>query len=591
MNFLRTLILAAALTASTAAQVRIPAWAGDAVWYQIFPERFRNGDTTNDPTAAELEFASSRDWHVSPWTSDWYKLQPWEEKHSGNFYENVFDRRYGGDLQGVIDKLDYLSGLGINAIYFNPLFEAYSMHKYDASSYHHIDNNFGPNSIGDLALMESETDDPATWRWSAADSLFLQLLHEAHARNIRIIIDGVFNHCGIRFFAFKDVAKSQRQSRYADWFDVKRWDDPTTTENEFHWKGWWDHKYLPEFREDENGFMPAVWNYFFNITRRWMDPNGDGNPSDGVDGWRLDVANDVSHKFWKSWRTHVKSINPDAYIVGELWDRAEDWLRGDEFDAVMNYPFAKASVRFFINTDGTKLSASGFLNELERARAAYADAANYALQNLYDSHDTDRLPSMIANPNRKYDDHNSPRNNPNYNIGRPDRSAHKIQWLMMLFQMTYLGAPMVYYGDEAGMWGADDPDDRKPMVWNDLLHEPETARPLDVKFRAVDSVRFDSSTFAFYKKIIALRKSHSALTGGSFRPIFFNDVDDVFAFERKNEKETITVVINNGLKLTTVNLPLMGTYLDAFEDEKYVGAKRLLPVSLESKSFVVLIKK
>ncbi|HTP12941.1 MAG TPA: alpha-amylase family glycosyl hydrolase, partial [Bacteroidota bacterium] len=150
------------------AQVRVPAWAKDAVWYQIFPERFRNGDSTNDPTSGELEIPAGREWHISPWTTDWYQLQPWEQAHSPDFYSNVFDRRYGGDLQGVMDKLGYLHDLGITAIYFNPLFEAYSLHKYDASCYHHIDNNFGPDASGDLALTTDETDEPSTWRWTAA---------------------------------------------------------------------------------------------------------------------------------------------------------------------------------------------------------------------------------------------------------------------------------------------------------------------------------------------------------------------------------------------------------------------------------------
>jgi cyclomaltodextrinase len=326
-------LLIASLTLATQLESQEPSWAADAVWYQIFPERFRNGDPSNDPVARDVRLPADHEWHVSPWTSDWYKMQPWEQARSDKFYSVVFDRRYGGDLQGVLDKLDYLSRLGITAIYFNPLVESISLHKYDASSYHHIDRTFGPNPAGDERLVADETDDPRTWRWTAADSIFLALVKEAHARKIRVIIDGVFNHCGTEFFAFRDVVENQKRSRYADWFDIRRWDDDRTPHSEFEYKGWWNHASMPEFAEDANGFLPPVRSYFTNVTKRWMDPNGDGDPSDGVDGWRLDVANDVSNVFWKEWRILVKSINPNAYIVGEIWDNAKEWLRGDQFDA------------------------------------------------------------------------------------------------------------------------------------------------------------------------------------------------------------------------------------------------------------------
>jgi glycosidase len=198
-NLVRLLIAILTLSSLSLSQVVVPQWAKDAIWYQIFPERFRNGDRSNDPTPADLEMSPGREWKVSPWTSDWYKLQPWEEKFSSRFYGNVFERRYGGDIQGVIDKLDYLSDLGITAIYFNPVFDAISLHKYDASTYHHIDHTFGPDPHGDQELIKGETEDPGTWKWTSADSLFLRLIKEAHRRGIKVIIDGVFNHSGTRF--------------------------------------------------------------------------------------------------------------------------------------------------------------------------------------------------------------------------------------------------------------------------------------------------------------------------------------------------------------------------------------------------------
>ena len=182
----------------------VPKWAKQVVWYQIFPERFHNGDQGNDPTLDDIKGAWPHNYtspfQISPWTSDWYKLQPWEDDGEG-FYYHAQRRRYGGDLQGVLDKLDYLQELGITAIYFNPLFESPSLHKYDGTTYHHIDDNFGPDPAGDREIMARETpDDPATWQWTSADKLFLKLLDECHRRDIRVIIDGVFQSRGTQFF-------------------------------------------------------------------------------------------------------------------------------------------------------------------------------------------------------------------------------------------------------------------------------------------------------------------------------------------------------------------------------------------------------
>ena len=587
-------ILVIAAVTIAFSQTNVPSWAKDAIWYQIFPERFRNGDPSNDPTPAELEIPPSREWHVSPWTSDWYKLQPWELAHSPNFYDNVFDRRYGGDLQGVIDKLDYLSSLGITAIYFNPLFEAFSLHKYDASTYHHIDNNFGPDAAGDLALMKTETDDPATWHWTAADKLFLKLIKEAHNRGMKVIIDGVFNHSGTRFFAFEDIVKNQKKSRYADWYDVTSWADSSVPGSKFKYKSWWNTQTLPEFKEGEHSFSKPVWDYFFNITRRWMDPDGNGDPSDGIDGWRLDVANEVSHVFWKGWRTLVKSINPNSYIVGELWGDASPWLKGDEFDAVMNYRFARASVRFFIDTNRMKYTPTEFDEELADIRKSYPSDVNYVMQNLIDSHDTDRLLSMIVNPNRRYDDNNGLRNNPNYDISKPPESAHAVMKLMVLFQMTYLGAPMIYYGDEAGMWGADDPDERKPMVWSDMKFDNEATHPIPGHTRTNDIVAFDSTLFRFYQKVIEIRKQNEALRQGSFEMISIHNAKDIYAFQREADSNSVLVVLNNSTKKETVTLPLniRATYTDVMnEDQEFTTNDGTLLLSLDGKSGRVLVKK
>ncbi|MBC8375191.1 MAG: alpha-amylase, partial [FCB group bacterium] len=299
----------------------VPEWAKSAIWYQIFPERFRNGDQSNDPTVTTLAgtwpYAQPEDWQVSPWNSDWYEMQPWELNTGEDFWYNSQLRRYGGDLQGVIDKLDYLSDLGINAIYLNPVFESPSLHKYGCSMWHHIDNNFGPDPAGDEEVWKLENPaDPETWVWTAADSLFLDLLTEAHDREIKVIIDGVFNHTGIPFWAFDKIKEKGPESEFADWFTILSYDDPATPEDEFDWQGWYGVKDLPELAEDDHGPVDGAKEHIHAVVKRWMDPNGDGDPSDGIDGWRLDVAEMVAMDFWREFRVWCRDINPESYLVG-----------------------------------------------------------------------------------------------------------------------------------------------------------------------------------------------------------------------------------------------------------------------------------
>ena len=277
-------------------------------------------------------------------------------------------RRYGGDLQGVLDRLDYLQELGVTALYLNPVNDAPSLHKYDARNYHHIDRNFGPDPRGDERRIAAEHPaDPATWGWTAGDSLFLELVREVHRRKMRIIVDYSWNHTGIAFWAWQDVLKRQRESPYADWYAVEAFDDPATPDtNEFRYRGWVGVPWLPEWKKIgrpdgqthgaiEGTLVPGVRKLVFDVTRRWLDPNGDGDPSEGVDGFRLDVAEMVPLGFWREYRRFVRSINPEAYLVGEVWweswpDRIYDpapWLQGDVFDAVMNYRWFMPTRGFF----------------------------------------------------------------------------------------------------------------------------------------------------------------------------------------------------------------------------------------------------
>ncbi len=545
----RLLVLSTLITICvTTAEAQVPDWAKKAVWYQIFPERYRNGDSQNDPTASDAR-VSGREWHISPWTSDWYKLQPWEKEFvktqnlvSQLFYGVVFDRRYGGDLEGVMDELPYLKKLGVNAIYFNPVFESPSLHKYNTASYIHVDHNFGPDPKGDLKIMSAEDPaNPSTWEWTSADKEFLTLLKKAHEMGMHVIIDGVFNHVGTDFWAFKDVERNQERSKYKDWFVIKSWSD-STKGTKFDYAGWWGVKSLPIFRKDTiTGLVHGPFEHIIEITKRWMAPNG--NPKNGIDGWRLDVPNEVPHPFWKDWRKVVKGINPDAYIVGEIWDNASAWLKGDEFDAVMNYQFAKATMRFFIDRR-LAITPTRFDSTLRSIRDSYPDSVNFVLQNLLDSHDTDRLESMILNPDRGYNADDSPRNNPLYNISKPDAAAIHRQMLIVLFQMTYVGAPMVYYGDEAGMWGPTDPDDRKPMLWPDLKYEDERSSPIPGMKKTNDKNIFNSDLFDYYRKLIHERISNPALTTGDYKILAADDQRKLFVFERENGNRIAVVGFN-----------------------------------------------
>lgn len=515
------------LDPTAAPTMKTPDWARDAIWYQIMVDRFRNGDSTNDPDP------------VRPWRSEWYTPSPWEGRDGQTFYKYfVFDRMYGGDIAGVREALPYLRELGVNALYLMPMFQAQGPHKYNGRSYIHIDEGFGRR--GDYAPAEAKEDllDPSSWTWTTSDRLFLKLIREAKSMGFRVIIDGVFNHTGTDHPAFRDVREKGRQSRFADWYEITSWEP-------FDYEGWWGFKSLPVFRKDpEKGLASeSLRKHIFDATRRWMDPDGDGDPSDGIDGWRLDVPNEVPMAFWRDWCAFVRSINPDAYIVGEIWTRAEPWLDGRAFDAVMNYEFAKPAIAWVANRQ-MKLKASELDEALASLRLAYPEAATAVMQNLLDSHDTDRIASMIKNPDRPYNERNREQEGHRYDSSRPEPEHYRRQRLLVLLQATYVGAPMIYYGDEVGMWGAGDPGNRKPMLWKDLepYDEPEE------NF-------VDEEMLEFYRGAMALRRNHPALRRGSFRTVLVDDDRDVWVFMREDDREQVLVGLNASDRAGTVELP------------------------------------
>jgi len=583
-----------------AQQILVPEWSKGVLWYQIFPERFCNGDVTNDPQLADIKGSwphnDTAAWEISPWTSDWYAMQPWEKENGQDIWYQLQRRRYGGDIQGIINKLDYIQALGVGAIYLNPLFMAPSLHKYDGAMYHHIEPTFGPDPEGDKAIIAAENPiDPSTWQWTSADKLALELIQECHKRNIKIIFDGVFNHLGRNSFAFVDVVKNQQNSIYKDWFTIKSWEDKTKGTT-FQYEGWFGVPDLPEIREDSNGIVDGPKQYIFNCTQRWMAP--DGVVANGIDGWRLDVAFCVDHDFWKSWRLHVKSINKDAYLTAEVVDKPEvvkPYLYGDEFDAVMNYAFAVIATEFFVNQQ-SQISVSAFDSLLNELRTIYGYDMSLVMQNLFDSHDTQRFTSFLNNPDvarfRTWGDYfnKTKANNKAYDTNKPDALAYQKQQLMALFQYTYPGAPMLYYGDEVGMWGANDPDCRKPMIWSDLQYEDEVYNWDGSKKTNPDKVFIEKELLAYYQ---SLGKLHQlpALQKGDFKPLLIDDVDNIYVYSRSYKGQKVVVILNNSKIKQNIEFvdKQNGSYKEYFTGQQITSEDGFITINCDGFSGKVLI--
>ncbi|NMM53274.1 alpha-glycosidase [Paenibacillus aquistagni] len=453
-----------------------PAWVKDAVFYQIFPERFANGDKSNDPE------------EVLPWGG-----------------EPAPDNYFGGDLQGVIDRADHLEELGINAIYFTPIFEATTNHKYDTKDYMKVDPHFGTNE----KLKE--------------------LVEACHKRGIRVLLDAVFNHCGYSFPPYVDVLEKGEQSVYKDWFHVREFPlrvvEGIPTFDTFAFT-----PMMPKLNTEN----PEVKQYLLDVARYWIEEVG-------IDGWRLDVANEVDHQFWREFRQTVKAVNPDAYILGEMFHEGMMWLQGDQFDAVMNYPFTYAMHDFFAERciDGVQ-----FAQAIEHQLASYPQQANEVMFNLLDSHDTARLLTLCGNDKRRMK-------------------------LGALFQLTFLGTPCIYYGDEVGLDGENDPGCRKCMEW--------------------DKEKQDQELLDYYKRMIKLRHEHAALRTGSFRFLYAKEQDQVIAYERADEEEQFVIVVNNGTRRRSVRLPMAaGEWHNVLTGEMHQASGIKMPVPIEGMSAVIL---
>ncbi len=533
-----------------------PDWAQDAIWYQVFPERFRNGAPQSDPRPEDVGAEHIPGWRVCPWGLEWYGRDDWEKPRADNFWATVFHRRFGGDLVGLRRQLPYLQELGVNALYLNPVFWAASLHKYDATAYHHVDPTFGPDRDGDLRAIAAarETEDPATWIWTAADRALLDLVADAHARGLRVILDGVFNHSGTRCFAFQDLQRNGRASPYANWYQVTKWNP----DGSFEYASWDGGGGLPNFGRDADTLNPGVKKYLFDITRRWMDPSGQGRPAEGVDGWRLDVAYCLPHGFWREWHAHVRAINPEAYTTGEIVGPAQDWVKPDEFSAVMNYEWTYPTLAFF-TTNAAAIGAAEFRARIDRLHARHAPGSNRIMQNLLDSHDTGRILTLLESacpPFVSWDRYfNWPKvaDTPGLKTHRPGPDAKRALELAAVWQFAGPGAPMLYYGTEVGMWGANDPCDRQPMLWADVDYADET-----LGFRAPLLVSHprapDFDLFAFYQRLIAIRKAEPALRRGDFLWLPA-PTDHTLVFQRGLDGAALWCAIHRGKEPAALDLP------------------------------------
>jgi cyclomaltodextrinase / maltogenic alpha-amylase / neopullulanase len=466
-----------------------PEWVKDAVFYQIFPDRFASSERVEKPN----------------------NLESWDSPPTLNGFK-------GGDLLGIAEHLGYLSDLGINAIYLNPIFQSASNHRYHTHDYYQVDPILG------------------------GERAFRKLLREAHRRDMRVILDGVFNHASRGFFQFHHIMECGDSSPYIDWFEVESYPvlaypDSRDTAN---YRCWANLPALPEFNIDN----PQVRSYLLGVARYWLEQ--------GIDGWRLDVPFCIDDdSFWQEFRQIVKSINPHAYIVGEIVTEAQRWLQGDQFDGVMNYQFTQACLGFFagdkINRHLEKnlmglsetqvLDAQSFSRRAEKLLEIYPRQAAQAQLNLLDSHDMPRFLSLAGG----------------------DRSALR---LATLFQMTYPGAPCIYYGDEVGMTGGVDPGCRSSMLWG---KERISGSP----GRFAPHPSWDIELRNYFKKCIALRHSHPALRRGEFHSLYASG--GVYAYLRRYEADICVIVLNTGNTSYALDIPIQGYLPDGAHLENHLG--------------------
>ncbi|MFA9404858.1 MAG: glycoside hydrolase family 13 protein [Anaerolineales bacterium] len=422
----------------------VPAWIHDAIFYQIFPDRFENGDLNNDPS------------NKVPWGSE----------------PSIWGFQ-GGDLRGVIQRLDYIQDLGANAIYLNPIFESSSNHRYNTRDYYRIDPKLGG--------MED----------------FEELLRSAHNHGIRVILDGVFNHCGRGFFAFNDVLENQAQSAYKDWFYIKRFPVRAYGRGKADdYEAWWKFKSLPKL----NIQNPEVRAYILQVAKFWLEK--------GVDGWRLDVPTEIADMdFWSEFRAAAKNVNNDAYLLGEIWEIEPDWVGPEIFDGLMNYPLRDALLDLLTSPGG---ALNMFVEAIETLLGAYPTENTNAHYLPLGSHDTVRLATALKSDEQRI-------------------------LTAFTFQFFFPGAPAIYYGDEVGLKGGKDPDNRRAFIW-----EKDT---------------WNHKIREHLENLVSLRSELPQLRRGEFQIVSVDEVAGVATFRRIYKDRAAVLVMNISSTSQQINLP------------------------------------
>lgn len=529
-----------------------PDWTRGAIWYQIVPERFRNLNPSNDPIKERVVGDSIDDWQAHPWASDFHKLQIWEEGRDASFEEIVEQRRYGGDLIGVMESLNYLKNLGVDVILLNPVFEASSVLKYDAVTFHHIDNNFGAKRKEDWEKIQSEREDPSTWTFSSSDEVFLKLIKRAHKLDIRIVIEAQFTYCSNDFWAFKDLTENQQDSPYRDWFDVLSWDDPATPDTlEFDYKVWQGNKEWPLFKQDENGLVGPVKKYILEITRRWMRPVRKGKSLDGIDGWYVSSARDIQANFWREWLEFVKSLNPAAVTVSEYPLNSNGANDRIDFDLFMNHDLSEVIKTFFVNSD-KKWTVSDLDSRLQELRNNYSESENQKLITRLGNQSTIRLASLVTNPDMGFQGSGLASNGHALEFRPPDKEHLQTLKLISLFWLTYVGSPMIFYGDENGMWGGNSPCNLKPKFWPEFLSWKGTPGKGRRQGKRQKPTLRDRGILGTYIQMTQIRAENPAIRTGSFETILVDAERGVYAFSRKLDNNEVLVFINTSDEQQTI---------------------------------------
>ena len=521
----------------------VPDWAKGAVMYQIFTDRFCNGTAKNDVKTNEYYYIEAPVQEVEDWN------RPPQSMDVGCFY--------GGDLEGVRQKLDYLQELGIEVIYFNPLFVSPSNHKYDSQDYDYIDPHYGVILLDEgECLAPGDTDNSHATRYisrvsrrenlDASNAFFAALVEEIHGRGMKVILDGVFNHCG-SFHKWLDRERIYENaagyakgayvsdaSPYRNFFEFRQDAWPYNP----HYAGWWDHATLPKLNYEGS---EELCNYILRVARKWIAPPF------CVDGWRLDVAADLghseefNHKFWQRFRQAVKEENPEALILAEHYGSARPWLNGNEWDSVMNYDAFMEPVTWFLT--GMEKHSDAYRGDLVGNATAFGDAMQHHMAQF-------QTASLQAAMNELSNhDHSRFLTRTNGKVGRvanlgPEAASEGVRRSLFMaavtMQMTWVGAPTVYYGDEAGVCGFTDPDNRRTYPWG----------------------REDKELIGLHRELIRIHKSYPALKTGSVKLI--HQEQDVLAFGRFDDRDIVLVAVNRGESERPVELPVWELGLGEF---------------------------